>query len=65
MAEAENTQESGGAFIAERFRMPSGQMQQKGASGDIWAGVVSILAFVVAVATLILLYLDMSGMQGA
>ena len=65
MAEAENTQEPGGAFIAERFRMPSGQMQQKDAAGDIWAGTVAILAFVVSVATLILLYLDMTGLQGA
>lgn len=63
MAENESNEQQG-AFLADRFRNPAETMEKKAPAGDIWAGVVAILGFVVFAAVTLLLYLDMNQLSG-
>ncbi|MGI6497061.1 MAG: hypothetical protein ACOX5G_13495 [Kiritimatiellia bacterium] len=64
MADEDTTQGESVPFIADRHRNPAELAVRKGNTGDIWAGIVAILAFVVGVATVLCLYLDFSGLTG-
>lgn len=56
---------SGGAFIAERHRLDSSALQAKSASNYVFAGICSILALLVFVATLVILWLDWDALKMA
>ncbi len=63
MAENENNEQQG-AFLADRFRNPAETMEKKSPAGDIWAGIVAILGFVIFAAVTVCLYFDMNQLSG-
>ena len=64
MAENEVSDQAQGAFISNRLRNPAEMVEKKGSSGDVWAGVIAIIGFVVFAATVVCMYLDMTQLTG-
>ena len=66
MADNDNAPDApqGGAFLADRHRNPAELVVKTGSSGDIWAGIVAIVAFLVFAAVTAILYIDMNALTG-